>query len=113
MQIEINGHAIELCGYFEICQGGPEACDLLVDRRPVDGRFDPSPLPFLGNMLIPKRRISFFKSGYVLTMIDLKTVKEKRLSRIIPYMRLIKVEDGVVEYVTTAWGVETARLSIG
>ncbi|MHA6770127.1 hypothetical protein [Sphingobium ummariense] len=112
MQIEINGYAIELCGYSEICQGGPEACDLLVDRRPIEGRFDPSPLAYSGNMLIPKRKISLLKSGYVLTMIDLRSLKETRLSKVMPYMKLIKVQDGIVEYATTARSSETARLSL-
>jgi hypothetical protein len=109
MQLEIDSHVIEFCGCMEICQGGPEACDLLIDGMPIEGRFDPSPLHFEGMILVPKRKISFLKSGYVLVAIDPNTGRTKVLSKIFGYMRLVRIEDRIVEFASTAWGDETAH----
>jgi hypothetical protein len=110
--VEINGHTVEFFDYREICQGGPKACNLLIDQRLIEGRFDPSPLSIAGKLLIPKRKISFFKSGYVLTAIDLNTGETQALSKIIPYMKLLKIDDGYIQFATTVWGSETGRLPL-
>lgn len=111
--MELDGHELEFFDCREICQGGPAACSLILDGWLLEGRkFDPSPLTFDGKILLPMRKIGFFKSGYVLALINPSACKIIAVSKIYPYMRLISVEGRVVTFATTAWGDNTATLSI-
>lgn len=111
--MELNGHDMEFFDCREICQGGPVACSLIADGWLLEGqKFDPSPLQFDGKILLPMRKIGFFKSGYVLTLIDPNDYKITILSKVHGYMRLISIHDRIVTFATTAWGDNTATLSI-
>lgn len=110
MQIEVGGYTLDFFDCFEICQGGPEACRLSVDGWLLeDCKFDPSPLLLDETILLPMRKSSFFKSGYVLVQIDPRNSTIKTLSKIHGYMKLKAIEGRAVEFATTAWGEDTAR----
>jgi hypothetical protein len=113
MQVEVGGHNLDFFDCFEVCQGGPQACRLSIDGWPIEGRkFDPSPLIFEETILLPMRKISFFKSGYVLVQIDPRNYSIKGLSGIHNYMKLKAIKERTVEFRITSWGEETVRLNI-
>jgi hypothetical protein len=109
--LQIGGHTLEFFDCFEVCQGGPEACRILVNGQLIEGeKFDPSPLLVDGAILLPMRRNSFFKSGYVLTQIDPSDGALKVVSKIHSYMRLRRIDGQAVEFWTNASEGETAIL---
>lgn len=113
MRVELGGHELDFFDYSEICQGEPEACSLVIDGWLIERRkFDPSPLLFDDKILVPMRKIGFFKSGYVLTLIDPSASKIVTISKIHAYMRLISVQDRDVTFATTVWGYDTATHAI-
>lgn len=110
MQVNVGGHTLDFFDCFEVCQGGPEACALSIDGWVLEDRkFDPSPLLFEETILLPMRKISFFRSGYVLVQIEPRSSTIKTLSKIHSYMKLKAIEGKTVEFATTAWGEDTAR----
>lgn len=113
MRVEVGGYDLEFFDCFEICQGGPEACSLIVDGWLLEGqKFDPSPLLFEGKILLPMRKIGFFKSGYVLTLINSGVSEIRVKSKDYGYMRLISIDNRDVTFATTAWGDNTATYTI-
>jgi len=79
----------------------------------VDGcKFDPSPLAFEDKILMPMRKITFFKSGYVLALLDPKSYTIETISKVHGYMRLKGIEGRTVEFATTAWGEDRASYDI-
>jgi hypothetical protein len=113
MQLEVGGHSLKFFDCLEVCQGGPEACSLIVDGWLLKpGRFDPSPLLFEETILLPMRKISFFKSGYVLVRIDPRASTIKTLSKIHGYMKLKAIEGRTVEFATSAWGDDISSYTI-
>ncbi|WP_292930097.1 hypothetical protein [Novosphingobium sp. PASSN1] len=113
MQIELDGLTLEFSDCMEVGQGGPEACSLAVNGNAIVGeKFDPSPLLYEGKILIPMRKIGFWKSGYVLTRLDPSSLTLERISRVHEYMRLVRRRERSVEFVTTAWGTGTAFLPL-
>lgn len=113
MRIDINGYAVEFSDCMEVCQGGPQACLMSIDDWALEKqKFDPSPLPFEGKLLVPMRKIGFFKSGYTLVQIDPKTRIIKSLSKTHDYMRLCLVDGRSIQFATTPWGSETAWLTL-
>lgn len=113
MRIEVGGYELDFFDCIEVGQGGPEACTLSIDGWFVEGRkFDPSPLAFVDKLLIPMRKITFFKSGYVLAQLDPKNSEVKTISKIHGYMKLKRIEGRTVEFATTAWGEALASYPI-
>jgi len=113
MQINLNGQTLEFSDCMEVGQGGPQACSLAVNGNSIVGeKFDPSPLLHDGKILIPMRKIGFWKSGYVLIRLDPSSLTMERISRVHGYMRLIRSHQTSVEFVTTAWGTGTAAVPL-
>jgi hypothetical protein len=112
-RVQIGSHTIEFFDGFEICQGGPEACRATLNGSVIEGKkFDPSPLAYKGTILLPMRKNTFFKSGYVLVQIDPETRAIKALSKIHGYMKLRCIEEQQVEFWTNAWEGEIAILPL-
>jgi hypothetical protein len=113
MTIQLGEHNLDFFDCVEVGQGGPEACSLVVDGWLIEKRkFDPSPLPFDDLILIPMRKISFFKSGYALTLIDPRGQTIKTISKVHGYMKLLRVDARQIEFATSAYGDSTAFCSI-
>lgn len=113
MRVKLGDYSLEFFDCAEVCQGGPLACSVTIDGwHEGNRRFDPSPLLFEDRILLPMRRIGFFKSGYVLTQLDPRDFSIKVVSKIHAYMRLKQIEGRRVEYFTTAWSENTAFLEI-
>ena len=110
--MQIGDHTVDFFDCFEVCQGGPQACRVSVNGWVIEGKFDPSPLLLNGAILLPMRKNTFLKSGYVLTQIDPAAESLKAISKIHDYMRLRRVEEKVVEFWTNAWEGETAFLAL-
>jgi len=75
-------------------------------------KFDPSPLLHEGKILIPMRKISFWRSGYVLIRLDPSTLIIERISKVHEYMKLVRTREQSVKFATTAWGTATAFLTL-
>lgn len=113
MQIKIESHELVFFDCMEICQGGPEACSVSINGELIEGhKFDPSPLAFEDKILVPMRKIGFFKSGYVLVRINPISLVIEPISKIYNYMRLSRIDGRSIEFATTAWGSETAHFAI-
>ena len=93
----LAGHTIEFSDCQEIGMGGPEACLMSIDGRPLSGRhFHPTPLVFEGDVLVPLWEAARF---YV-ARITPNTLGVRKLSRGFGYMRLLHVESGEVAFST-------------
>ena len=112
--MQIAGHAIHFVDCREIGQAGPIACSLVIDDQDIEHRrFDPSPIEFERGILVPVQRWNFIQNGYALCYIDLETRRLKVVSRIFPYMRLVRVTGRVAEFNRTTYTDETRRVTIG
>ena len=97
----------------EVGQGGPEACLFFINGRQVsDQQFDPSPLAYKGGFLIPVRRANLLGYGYALSHVDEQTLQVKIVSRVMGYMRLLRLIDECVEYSPKTYGDDKRLLKL-
>ena len=111
--MEISEHEVEFFNCHEIVSGGPEACSLMIDGQEIEGeKFDSTALPYKTGILVPARKSNFFVFGYALCYIDFATLNVKFVSKVLPYMKLLRIVGNNAEIKKSTYGNETKFIKI-
>ena len=90
----IDGMTIEYRGLGEACQGGIELGNIWINENPIKGgaRFSGPPISADGYLYAPMYKKRWFKAGFVLCRIELKSGKLEEVSELRDFMWLHKKE---------------------
>jgi hypothetical protein len=90
----IDGITVEYRNLGETCQGGVHLGYLSVNGHPIGGgeRFSGPPISADGYLYAPIDRKGWFKAGFVLCRIELKSGKLEEISELMGFMWLHKKE---------------------
>jgi hypothetical protein len=99
-EYSIEGHEIKYRDLMEVCQGGPEIGNLIINGQPIGGESR-----FGGPLLYSDRSIyaplyikKFMSSGFILAKIDLPTGAVKLIGKRKGLIFLEKISDGLIHY---------------
>ncbi len=99
-RLVLNGHVVEYENLTEVCQGGPEIGELIIDgQRPQPrSRYGGPPLSDGDYLYVPQFVRSLFASGFVLQRISLSSKETLNIGKRRPLIFLDSIKDGAARY---------------
>ncbi|MBU3661376.1 MAG: hypothetical protein FGM14_16020 [Flavobacteriales bacterium] len=93
---QFSGYLIEYINFREICQGGPEVGNLIINSKNIFPKLEfGGPLYFHNSIIyVPK----FVKHGFILVEIDLVKKKIKQISDVEPLILIKDIEENIIKY---------------